>query len=60
MVQRISNIIKEYQDILRKKPFVPKTSFHRDSMGFSGDANELFQTYSVTTLSVYSSLRTSD
>ena len=44
MVQRISNIIKEYQDILREKPYVLKTYFQRDSMGFSGDANELFLT----------------
>ena len=44
MVLRVSNIIKEYQDILREKPYVPKTYFQRDSMGFSGDANELFLT----------------
>ena len=44
MVQRTTNIIKVYDDMLYKKPYVPKTSFQWDSMGFSGDANELFLT----------------
>jgi len=61
MVQRITIIIKNYQDRLRDMPHVPKTSFQRDSLGFSGDANKLsWRSYSVTTLSVYSFLRTSD
>jgi len=42
MVQRIGNIIKEYQDILHEEPYVSKTSFQRDLMGFSSDANEHF------------------
>jgi len=45
MVQRISNMIKKYKNVLREKPYVPKTSFQPDSMGFSGDANELFLTF---------------
>ena len=45
MVERITKIIKEYQDVLREKPYVPKTSFQRDSLGFSGDANKLFLTF---------------
>jgi len=44
MVKFISNIIREYQDILREKPYIPETSFQRDAMGFSDDANELFLT----------------
>jgi hypothetical protein len=44
VVQRISKVIKECEDILREKPYVPKISFQRDSMGFSCDANELFLT----------------
>jgi len=39
VVQRISKVIKECEDILREKPYVPKISFQRDSMGFSCDAN---------------------
>ena len=45
MVQRISAIIKDYQERLREMPYVPQTSFRRDSLGFSGDANKLFLTY---------------
>ena len=44
MVQHISNMIKEYQDMLREKPYVPNIAFQRNSMGFSGNANELFLT----------------
>ena len=61
MVHRNCNIIKEFQDRLRELPYVPKTSFRRDSLGYCSDANKRFLTfYPVTTLSVYSSLRTSD
>jgi hypothetical protein len=45
MVQRITTIIKEYQDRLREMPYVPKSSFERDSLGFSGEANKLFLTF---------------
>ena len=42
MVQRITNITKDYQDRVRKLPYVPATSFGRDSLGYPGDANNLF------------------
>ena len=42
MVQRITNIIKDYQDRVRELPYVPVTSFGRDSLGYPGDANKLF------------------
>ena len=38
MVQRI---IKDYQERLREMPYVPQTSFRRNSLGFCGDANKL-------------------
>jgi len=44
MVQRITNIIKVYQDAVRELPYVPTTSFRRDSLGCPGDANKLFLT----------------
>jgi len=40
MVQRISGIIKGYQERLREMPYVPQTSFRRDSLGFSGEVNK--------------------
>jgi len=42
MVHHISEVIKEYQDKLREMPFVPKTSYQRDSLGYCGDANKTF------------------
>ena len=42
MVQRITNIIKEYQDRVRELPYVPTTSFRRDSLGYPCHANKLF------------------
>ena len=45
MVQRITNIIKDYQDRVRELPYVPATSFGRDSLGYPGDANKLFLTF---------------
>jgi len=42
MVQRITRIIKDYQEGLREMPYVPRTSFRRDSLGYCGDANKLF------------------
>jgi hypothetical protein len=45
MVHQISNVIKEYQDKLREMPYVPKTSYQRDSLGYSGDANKTFLTF---------------
>jgi hypothetical protein len=32
MVHHITNFTKEYQDNLREMPYVPKTSFQRDSL----------------------------
>ena len=45
MMQRITNIIKEYQDRVRELPYVPATSFRRDSLGYPCDANKLFLTF---------------
>ena len=45
MVHQISNVIKEYQDKLREMPYVPKTSYQRDSLGYCGDANNTFLTF---------------
>jgi hypothetical protein len=42
MVHHITNVIKEYQDILREMPYVPKSPYRRDSLGYSGDANKNF------------------
>ena len=47
----VSNIIKEYQDRLREIPYVPKTSFRRDLLGYCGNANKLFLIEPGTTLS---------
>ena len=45
MVQRITTVVKEYQDKLREIPYDPKTSFERESLGFCGEANKLFMTF---------------
>jgi hypothetical protein len=45
LVRRTTNFIKEYQDTLREKYYVPKTSFQRESLGFCGDAHKLFLTF---------------
>jgi hypothetical protein len=45
MVQRITAVIMEYQDRLREMPYVTKTSFGRDSLGYSDEANKLFLTF---------------
>jgi hypothetical protein len=45
MVQRITTVIKEYHDKLREMPYVPKTSFERETLGFCGEANKLFVTF---------------
>jgi len=42
MVQQITHIIKEYQARLREMPYIPKTPYRRDSLGYCDDANELF------------------
>jgi hypothetical protein len=42
MVEHITNVIKEYQAKLSQLPFLPKTSFQRDSLGCRGDANKIF------------------
>jgi len=41
MLLRITNI-KDYQDRVRELPYVPTTSFRRDSLGYPGDINKLF------------------
>ena len=45
MVQRITRIIKDYQERLREMPYVPQTSFRRDSLGYCGDTNKHFLTF---------------
>jgi hypothetical protein len=45
MVHHISNVIKENQDKLREMPYVPKTSYQRDSLGYCGNANKTFLVY---------------
>ena len=45
MVQRITTIIKDNQDRLWKMPYIPKTSFQQDSLGFSCDVNKTFLTF---------------
>ena len=41
----MTTFIKEYQDKMREMPYVPKTSFQRESLGFCGKANKLFLTF---------------
>jgi hypothetical protein len=54
MMQRTTDIIKDYQERQREMPYVPKTSFRLDSLGYCGDANKLLlRCYSVTTLSLH-------
>ena len=45
MVRHITNVIKEYQDRLYETPYVPKTSYRRDSLGYCGDVNKNFLTF---------------
>jgi len=45
MVQHITHIIKDYQERLHEMPYVPQTSFRRDSLVYCGDANKLFLTF---------------
>ena len=52
MVHHISNVIKAYQDKLREMPYVPKTSYQRDSMGYCGDANKTFLTFLFSNSSI--------
>jgi hypothetical protein len=53
MVLCISTIIKDYQDIIREMPYVPKTYFQRHSLGFRGDAKKLYLKFlSVTAISI--------
>jgi hypothetical protein len=54
MVQCIATVIKEYQNTLREMPYVPKTSFERESLGFSGEANKLFLTFLFSNHSCWS------
>ena len=45
MLQRIANIIQDYRERVRELPYVPRTSYVRDSLGYRGDANKLFLTF---------------
>ena len=45
MVQRITHTIKDYHERLREMPYVPQTSFRRDSLGYCGELNKLFLTF---------------
>jgi hypothetical protein len=45
MVEHITKVIKEHQAKLSQLPLHPKTSFQRDSLGCSGDANKIFLTF---------------
>jgi hypothetical protein len=47
-VDRITNVINEYQAKVSQMPFVPKSSFQQDSLGSSGDANKIFVTFLFT------------
>jgi hypothetical protein len=42
MVQRITDVLKEYQTKLCQLPFIRRPSFRRDSMGYCGDVNTFF------------------
>jgi hypothetical protein len=42
MVEHITIFIKEYQAKLSQLPFLPKTSYQRNSLGFSGDVIIIF------------------
>jgi len=45
MVQLITHTIKDYQERLREVPYVPPTSFRRDSLRYCGEANKVFPTF---------------
>jgi hypothetical protein len=45
MVEKITNVIQEYQDKVREMPFLLKCSFQRDCFGARGDANKMFLTF---------------
>jgi hypothetical protein len=45
VVQRITNTIKDNHERLREMPYVPITSFRRDSLGYCGVANKIFLTF---------------
>jgi hypothetical protein len=45
MVDQVKCVISKYQQRLMEMPFVPPSSFGRDSLGKDGDANKLFRTY---------------
>jgi hypothetical protein len=42
MVLRITTVIEEYQDRLYEMDNVPKTSFGKDSLSYSGEMNKRF------------------
>ena len=44
MVDRVKCVRSEYQERVMEMPFVPQSSFGRDSLGEDGDANKLFLT----------------
>jgi len=45
MADKVKCVISEYQQRLMEKPFVPRSSFGRYSLGEDGDANKLFLSY---------------
>jgi hypothetical protein len=45
MVQHITDVIKEYQAKLCQLPFVPKTSFNRKALRYSGAVNKFSLTF---------------
>jgi hypothetical protein len=42
VVQHVTNVIAEYQRGLSQLPYVPRSSYGRDTLGSSGDANKTF------------------
>jgi len=49
MVHRITTVTKIYQNRLCEMPYVPKTSFVRDSLGYRGEAIKHFLTFLFST-----------
>jgi hypothetical protein len=45
MMQHITNVIKEYEAKFSQLPFLLKTSFQRDSLGYSNDPCKLSLTF---------------
>jgi len=45
MVEQMKCVVSKYQQRLMEMPFVPRSSFGRDSLGKDSEANRLFLTY---------------